>query len=171
MGLLKAWMARRRKETPDLIELTAHLAIDVEAASRDEGTPAFMAPPAGSPPYHGFLVLESVEASGFCWGAITDFTRQPGLATGDAFIVAPDGSRCGLEWRVSDVPYLLEMAPFTEDRWGVWMAGVIHPMTDESAARLNLEALRPQLEEKWRNWHAFRALGGQETAPKRSSGQ
>ncbi|MDH3307206.1 MAG: hypothetical protein OEO77_06780 [Acidimicrobiia bacterium] len=171
MGLLKTWLSRRRTDAPDLVQLTSHLAIDVEARSLDPESPAFMTPPAGAPPFHGFKVLEDVEAGGFRWGAITDFTRQPALATGDAFVVAPDGGRCGLEWRMSDSVYLLEMAPFTHARWGVWLAGIRHPMVDLDAARRNLEELRPLLEEKWRNWHAYRALGGQDTLPNRPNGQ
>lgn len=136
----------------DLESITTHLALDLTAESDDETVLPFMAPPDGAQPYHGFKVLKDVTHDGFTFGAITDFVKRPGLITGDGFLVAPDGSRAGLEWRLSNECYLLEMAPFTEARWGVWMVGIRHPMINEAAALKNLVEIVPLVKEKWMAW-------------------
>lgn len=137
---------------PDLADLTAHLALDPFAESAAEDQLPFMAPPGGARPYHGFKVLEDVTYQGFTLGAITDFIKRPGLLVGDGFIVAPDGSRAGLEWRIANETYLLEMAPPTAHRWGVWMAGFTNQMVDKDSARRNLIEVEPLLREKWEGW-------------------
>ncbi len=111
-----------------------------------------MAPPGGARPYHGFKVLNDVTYQGFTLGAITDFQKRPGLTVGDGFVVAPDGSRAGIEWRIANESYLLEMAPPTSNRWGVWMAGFVHPMVDKDSARRNLIEIEPLLRQKWEAW-------------------
>ena len=55
--------ARRRAE---LLELCSHLRLELSAASSDPSRPAFVAPPPGSPPYHGFEVPD-VAADGSIW--------------------------------------------------------------------------------------------------------
>ncbi len=144
-------------EAPDLSDLTAHLAIDLDAISSRAGEPAFMAPPAGAQPYYGFQLLPEVEVSGFILGTITDFLRHQNLDTGDGFIQAPDGSRAGLEWRMSSEPYVLMMAPPTANRWGVWMVGFTHRMDSLDAALANLTIAQPALEDRWRRWHEARS--------------
>lgn len=69
------------------------LNLDPEAASADPSLPAFPAKPPGAAAYHGFRQLD-VEVDGFRWGMITDFLAEPDT-DGDAFVVAPDGSRAG----------------------------------------------------------------------------
>ncbi len=169
MGWLDNLISRRRGGAPDLFALTQHLALDPDADTTAADQPGFMAPPAGAPPYHGFRVLEEIEVDGFRLGAITDFVRRPDLDTGDGFVVAPDGSRAGLEWRRSTEAYLLEMAPFTPNRWGVWMVGMVHPMDGIDNARRNLAELVPLLEPKWRDWVAYRTVV--EAEPTRRTGQ
>ena len=160
--VLSRLFGRRSKaelDVPNLNDLTAHLAIDLDAISSRPGEPAFMAPPDGSGPYYGFRLLPEVAVDGFVLGAITDFEQFPGLESGDAFVQAPDGSRAGLEWRISDESYLLMMASPTAERWGVWLAGFTEPMDSLAAARINLASIKPGLEERWRNWHEAHADG------------
>ena len=160
--VLSRLFGRRSKaelDVPNLNDLTAHLAIDLDAISSRPGEPAFMAPPDGSGPYYGFRLLPEVAVDGFVLGAITDFEQFPGLESGDAFVQAPDGSRAGLEWRISDESYLLMMASPTAERWGVWLAGFTEPMDSWAAARINLASIKPGLEERWRNWHEAHADG------------
>jgi hypothetical protein len=103
------------------------LAIDRNAISASSTEPAFVARPKGAPVYHGFVVLEDVSVESFTFGAITDFEAEPS-DTGDAFVVAPDGSRAGLVWEVSPTQYVKEIRPFEPDRWGVWAVSFPHPM-------------------------------------------
>jgi hypothetical protein len=44
---------------------------------------------------HSFPILDDVEVDGFTFGVITDFEAEP-ASDGDAFVVAPGGSRAGL---------------------------------------------------------------------------
>src|ERR1700736_1999109 len=95
------------------------LAIDATARSASPTEPAFIARPDGAPVYYGFVVLDDVDADGFTLGKITDWEAEP-CETGDAFVIAPDGSRAGLVWEVCDSPYFQEVMPIEGDRWGVW---------------------------------------------------
>ena len=141
-----------KRASPPIDELLyGHLALDDQATSTDPTVPAFMAPPPGSPPYYGFQVLHDVAVEGFVLGAINDFEHTV-LSVGDAFVVAPDGARAGLEWRAPKEPYVLELAPARADRWGVFAVGFPHVMSDRDAARANLEVLLPLLRERWERW-------------------
>jgi hypothetical protein len=81
------------------------LAVDYAAASTSSIEPGFVAKPPGAPVYHGFQILSGVTADGFTFGKITDFETAP-CDYGDAFVIAPDDSRAGLIWEVSDKPSL-----------------------------------------------------------------
>lgn len=146
------WRDRiRYRRTPELSTLVAHLALDHEAESADPGRPAFMAPPPGAPPYHGFRVLDGVIVDGFHWGAITSL-GEPAPASLDGFVVAPDGSRAGAEWRKSSEPYVLMLAEPTAERWGVWRLGFVDDIVDESTARRALRAVIDPLRGHWSAW-------------------
>lgn len=128
------------------------LAIDQQAESADPSLPAFLAPPPGAPVYHGFPVIEGAAVMGFQLGMITDFLAAPDTA-GDAYVIAPDGSRAGLVW-ASEVPesYFEQLVPPEDHRWGVWTAGLPLPMTTVDEARDYLAALLPQLRPQWESW-------------------
>jgi len=100
------------------------LAVDATAESASPTEPAFIARPAGAPVYHGFQVLNDVAVDGFVFGKITDFEAEP-CKDGDAFVIAPDNSRAGLVWEVSDKNFFQEVCPMDANRWGVW--GVSFP--------------------------------------------
>jgi hypothetical protein len=117
--------------------------------------PAFIARPAGTPVYHGFPVLDDVEVDGFKLGMISDWEAES-LQNGDAFIVAPDNSRCGLVWTISEKPFVRNVSPPDPTRWGVWGVGFEHTMNSRENARLNLAALMPQLKPLWTRWCAER---------------
>lgn len=127
------------------------LAIDSSAKSAVAGQPAFVAPPKGAPVYYGFPVLEDVCVDEFKLGKITDFEAEP-CDDGDAFIVAPDGSRAGLVWDLSDSVTVSEILPPEPRRWGVWAVSFVNPMTSRENARRNLEAILPLLRPKWEDW-------------------
>jgi hypothetical protein len=132
------------------------VAIDHNAISASPMEPAFVAPPKGAPVYHGFVVLADVCVEGFTFGAITDFEAEP-CDAGDAFIVAPDGSRAGLAWEVSTIESFEEVRPFERNRWGVWAVSFPHPMDSRATARKNLRAILTDLKARWENWKQWRS--------------
>jgi hypothetical protein len=127
------------------------LAIDHTAASASQNEPGFIAPPPGAPVYHGFQILSGVTADGFTFGKITDFEAEP-CDYGDAFVVAPDNSRAGLVWEVSEKPYFQEVCALEPDRWGVWGVSFPHPMENHDNVRSNLESILPELKKRWEEW-------------------
>jgi hypothetical protein len=117
---------------------------DDEAESADPALPAFLAHPAGAPVYHGFpLVEETRTPDGWCFGAITDFIDAD---YGDAFVVAPDGSRAGIVWEAGEGE-ISEIAAPEEGRWGVfavWFRAPVRTVEDFTA---ELHAALPRLRE------------------------
>jgi hypothetical protein len=129
------------------------LAIDATAQSASPTEPAFVARPEGAPVYHGFVVLDDVTADGFTLGKITDVEAEP-CDEGDAFVIAPDGSRAGLVWEVCDPSYFREVMPIEAGRWGGWRVGFSLPMNSRENARRNLESILPELKLRWAEWKA-----------------
>jgi hypothetical protein len=127
------------------------LAIDATAQSASPTEPAFIARPEGAPVYYGFVVLDDVTVDGFTLGKITDFEVEPCME-GDAFVIAPDGSRAGLVWKVSDKQSFQEVSPIETGRWGVWGVGFRLPMNSRENARMNLESILPELKLRWAEW-------------------
>ncbi len=83
------------------------MVLDTTAATTDLEKPAFMAPPPGAEPYHGFPLLEQTRQDGWCLGAVTDpfeADTAEGCTIGDLFVEAPDGRRAGLVWNVAPQP-------------------------------------------------------------------
>jgi hypothetical protein len=134
------------------------VAVDPTAASASSHVPAFIAPPAGAPVYHGFQVLEDVVVDGFIFGKITDFEAEP-CAEGDAFVIAPDNSRAGLVWEVGEQVSISEVLPIERTRWGVWAVSFPHPMNSRANARRNLELILPELKLKWEEWREKHSVG------------
>ncbi|MGA1984130.1 MAG: hypothetical protein ABSG84_16900 [Acidobacteriaceae bacterium] len=131
--------------------------IDETAGSADSSLPAFIARPEGAPVYHGFPVLEDVEIDGFRLGMISGFGGEWSIddgMDGDAFVVAPDDSRCGLVWDVGGSPPFEEVCAPDASRWGVWGVSFDWPMTSRENARKNLETILPQLKDKWKAWRS-----------------
>jgi len=127
------------------------LAVDPKAESASSSQPAFIARPAGTPVYHGFIALDDVVIDGFTLGKITDFEAEPS-SYGDAFVIAPDNSRAGLVWEVSETPYFQEVSPLEPTRWGVWRVAFPFPMSSRENAQCNLEFILPHLKRKWQEW-------------------
>jgi hypothetical protein len=127
------------------------IAVDPKATSASASEPAFIARPAGAPVYHGFQVLEDIIVEGFAFGKITDFEAEPSQE-GDAFVVAPDNSRAGLVWEVTESISVSQVSPLEADRWGVWAVSFPHQMNSHENVRRNLELIIPTLKEKWNEW-------------------
>jgi len=137
------------------------LALDAEAASASPSLPAFLARPKGAPVYHGFPVLDDVEIEGFRLGMITNWEAEEAI-DGDAFVVAPDGSRAGLVWEASDAVHVGLIRPPEPSRWGVWAVTFPGPMRTRDDARRNLAAILPLLRPHWEEW-----ISGRESADPR----
>lgn len=127
------------------------IALDPLAKSADPTLPAFLARPDGAPVYHGFPILEDVVVDGFTLGIITDFEADP-ATEGDAFVIAPDGSRCGLVWQEFHEPRFTVVIPPEAERWGVYDVNFTHPMTSREAARQNLGTIIEELKRRWTEW-------------------
>jgi hypothetical protein len=127
------------------------IALDPNAESTDPNLPAFLARPANKPVYHGFPILDDVVVDGFTLGIITDFESET-ATVGDAFVVAPDGSRCGLAWQQFHEPRFTVSIPPEAGRWGVYDVNFTHPMNSREAARKNLESIIEELKPRWAAW-------------------
>jgi len=127
------------------------IALDRLAKSASSTEPAFIASPEGAPVYYGFQILSDVVVDGFTFGKISDFDAEP-CTEGDAFVVAPDNSRAGLVWEVSEDSYFQEVCSTDPDRWGVWAVSFPHKMTSHENVRRNLEHILPELKKRWQDW-------------------
>lgn len=127
------------------------LAVDHTAKTGSPTEPAFIAPPEGAPVYHGFVVLDDVVVDGFTLGKITDWEAEP-CDEGDAFVIAPDGSRAGLVWEVCDNSYFREVLAPEPLRWGVWAVGFALPMNNRANVTENLQSILPELKSRWGEW-------------------
>jgi hypothetical protein len=107
--------------------------------------------------YHGFPLTEA-EFEGYRLGMISGFDDDGDR--GDAFLVAPDGSRAGIVWDflagVAEIN-ARQVYRYTPGRWGVWSVVLPRPMSTPEDRLLNLALLVDALREKWTEW---RRIGG-----------
>lgn len=95
------------------------LRLETAAESAPPDLPAFLSPPKGAPVYHGFPVVEETRIEGWVFGTISDYQDSRGCEWGDAFVIAPDGTRAGIVWEVDDFEPQV-VCPPDKDRWGVY---------------------------------------------------
>jgi len=124
------------------------LTTDPEAPSSAPGEPAFVAQQPGSPVYHGFIIVPETCTDGWCLGTMSEFEDPDGCASGDAFVVAPDGSRAGLVWEVGAAP-LQEILPPDPERWGVYAISFPHPIRTVNDLVSAFRVVLPQLQTKY----------------------
>lgn len=112
------------------------LLLDLEAESIDPAKPAFMTPPPGSKPYHGFPLLSESSRDGFSLGVITNFLEadsDAGCHIGDAFVEGPDGSRAGLFWEVNREEAIVSPVQGPDEfRWGIYYITVPFAVKSEA---------------------------------------
>ena len=120
------------------------LLIDAAKSSK-AGEPAFLAKPAGAPVYHGFTVIEESETDGWRIGAIMEFVDQE---NGDAFVIAPDGSRVGLVWQVGDGE-LETIIKADKNRWGVYAVWFPAQIKSTNDFAMNFRHILPALRRKF----------------------
>jgi hypothetical protein len=75
---------------------------------------------------------------------ISDCNDPAGCDWGDAFVVAPDGSRAGIVWSVGTFPIKEVCAP-DEGRWGVYAVAFDRPVRTTQELVRGLHAVLPEL--------------------------
>jgi hypothetical protein len=118
--------------------------VDPLAESANPSLPAFIAIPKGAPAYHGFPLLAHSEKEGFYFGVITEPNGETPASWGDAFVVAPDGSRAGIVWQAEGEPSPV-VCPPSPGRWGVYAFRFRRPVRNEQDLIENLHEVLPQL--------------------------
>jgi hypothetical protein len=138
-GICETYCVRERKTTG------RDILTDQHAVSSDPSLPAFLARSHDAPVYHGFpLVEESRTSDGWCFGAITSFDDPEGCESGDAFVVAPDGSRAGIVWQVGEGDVREILSP-DDMRWGVYAVTVRNPVRTTRDFACEMLAALPRL--------------------------
>jgi hypothetical protein len=135
---------------------------DPSAVAATPGLPAFIAPPAGAPAYYGFPLLPESEKDGFVFGVITKSRTAAPASWGDAYVVAPDGTRAGIVWVIKG-PVTEVVLPPEPGRWGVYQFVFEHPVTSDADLIRNLHAILPRLKELYASAISMRpsAAGGE----------
>jgi hypothetical protein len=118
--------------------------LDEEAVSADPNFPPFIARPTNSPVYYGFPLLKSSERDGFIFGTITEPNGREPAQWGDAFVVAPNGSRAGIVWHVGKDEPSVVCEP-SEGRWGVYGFCFEGPIASEAELVKQLHSILPIL--------------------------
>ena len=119
--------------------------VDPDAESTLPDLPAFIAAPADAPAYYGFPLLPESEVDGWVFGVITSPVGEEPRVWGDAYVVAPDGSRAGIVWRAAGDPEPTIVSPPSAGRWGVYGFRFRHPVRSEQDLIRNLHEWLPQL--------------------------
>jgi hypothetical protein len=119
---------------------------DPAAVSAIPGLRAFIARPAAAPAYYGFPLLPDSGKDGFVFGVITRSRTDAPASWGDAYVVAPDGTRAGIVWRMKG-PVTEVVFPPDAGRWGVYQFLFEHPVRSDADLIRNLHAILPRLKE------------------------
>ena len=122
------------------------LKMDDTSISTDPELPAFLSKPDDDPVYHGFPLVPETMTDGWCLGVITEYEDPNGCDAGDAYVVAPDGSRAGLVWDVGDGK-LSQICPPDEERWGVYQVWFSKPVRTTDDLVACFREILPQLQE------------------------
>jgi hypothetical protein len=131
------------------------LRLDPHAESTLPDLPAFIGRPAGAVPYHGFPLLPHSEIDGFAFGVISEPGGDSPASWGDAFVVAPDGSRAGIVWG-SGGPDVQVVVPPDATRWGVYYFRFDQPVRSDADLIRNLHSALPRLKEFYAARHSNR---------------
>lgn len=95
------------------------------------------------PPFDGYKLIPETEAEGFTYGAITPVGDSADFGTG--FLEGPDGSRAGLQWELSETPFIMKLEAPGSEKWGVYRVGFVRPVRSLADLTANLHALLPKL--------------------------
>jgi hypothetical protein len=95
------------------------------------------------PAYDGYPLIPETETDGFTYGAITPLGQNPQRGAG--YLQGPDGSRAGLQWELTDSPYIMRIEGPDGERWGVYRLGFTRPVTTAADLLANLREALPKL--------------------------
>lgn len=90
----------------------------------------------------GYELIPETVRDGFAYGSITALGEDPERGAG--FLEAPDGSRAGIQWELSDTPYIAKLEGPDGTGWGIYRVGFTRPVTSVADLMLNLEPLLPK---------------------------
>ncbi len=96
------------------------------------------------PIYHAFPIVHETLTDGWLFGAITVYEDPDGCKSGDGFVVAPDGSRAGLDWHVGRGK-IKQVAKPDEHQWGVYDVFFPKPVRTTADLVKNFRAVLPQV--------------------------
>jgi hypothetical protein len=100
----------------------------------------------GVPVYHGFMVVPETLTDGWCLGVISGQEDPEGSTSGDAYVVAPDGSSAGLVWEVGGEP-MVQILPPDSERWGIYAISFPHPVRNVEDLASAFRSVLPALKE------------------------
>jgi hypothetical protein len=106
------------------------------ASSVDEGAFAVQ-------PYEGYPLLPETAIDGFVFGTIT--ALDPNRSAGGGYLQGPDGSRCGLQWELSESPFIMRIEGPDAERWGLYRVGFTRPVATSADLVFNLRLVLPKL--------------------------
>lgn len=93
--------------------------------------------------FDGYPLVPETAADGFVFGLITPLDAE--RRAGAGFLQGPDGSRAGLQWELSDSPFLMRIEGPDDEGWGVYRAGFTRPAGTVEDLMLNLGQVLPKL--------------------------
>jgi hypothetical protein len=102
--------------------------------------------------YHRYPLILETETDGFIYGEITDhfdFDEEEGCTFGDGYVQAPNGSRAGIIWGVSEKPYLNICFEPDVKRWGVYNVGFVKPIKTMEDLIFNFKIVLPMIKEAY----------------------
>lgn len=100
------------------------------------------------PNFESYPLIPETERDGFTYGAITLIGADPERGAG--FLQAPDGSRAGIHWELSDSPFIARVEGPDGLGWGIYRVGFTRPVLSVADLVVNLEPHLP----KFRILHA-----------------
>jgi hypothetical protein len=102
--------------------------------------------------YHGYVVVPETFTDGWCLGTMNEYPEPSGSTEGDAFVVAPDGSRADLLWDVGTGP-LQEVLPPGPERWGVYAVSFPRAIRTVEDLAEAFRSVLPQLQSRHSQVH------------------
>jgi hypothetical protein len=108
-------------------------------------------------------LVEETLTNGWCYGAITEFlepNKPEGCDSGDGFVVAPDGSYCGLVWWM-DCPWEVTQieGPRREKFWGTFEVRFPKAVFSVQDLVENFRRVLPALRASYERWRSSAELG------------